>query len=353
MIARSSGMIAGSTMHRVVVDGPTAAASYVGGVVDYAVARGVPRPWLLGSAGLRAQDFDDPYHRLPIETMITVMRRSAEALGAPDFPLQFGRDVDCSQLSMSSAMGQSARTTGEALLLVARYAPLGLHFPAMGEQPRYHTEPDDRGTLVVDARPADAWPEITAAAFARMTRGIRRVGGEQALRAVQLREQAPAHAAAYAAVFGVPTTFNAACDAMIVDPAFLDRPLTPSPRLVTSALSHFADDQLGRLARTRSVRGRVEEVLRELLPTGEARIDRVARELAMSRQTLYRRLRSEGTTFEAVLDAIRHARAIELLARDTMTVSDVATLVGFSEAAAFSRAFKRWTGKAPAMARRA
>jgi AraC-like DNA-binding protein len=249
-------------------------------------------------------------------------------------------------------MGQSARTTGEALLLVGRYAPLGLHFPAMGEQPRYHTQPDPRGTLVVDARPADDWPEIAAAAFARMTRGIRRVGGEHALRAVQLRHAAPAHAAAYAAVFGVPTTFDAACDAMVVDPAFLELPLTPSPRLVTSALSHFADDQLESLARMQTVRGRVEDVLRDLLPTGDVRIDRVARVLAMSRQTLYRRLRDEGTTFEVVLDAVRRARAIELLSHDK-TVSEVAALVGYSEAAAFSRAFKRWTGKAPAMARRA
>jgi AraC-like DNA-binding protein len=67
----------------------------------------------------------------------------------------------------------------------------------------------------------------------------------------------------------------------------------------------------------------------------------------MSRQTLYRRLKEEGCTFEQVLDDLRHRLALDYLTARKASVNETAYLVGFSDPAAFSRAFKRWTGKSP------
>jgi AraC-like DNA-binding protein len=67
----------------------------------------------------------------------------------------------------------------------------------------------------------------------------------------------------------------------------------------------------------------------------------------MSRQTLYRRLKAEGVTFEEVLEAKRRQLAIRYLALDRSSVKAAAYKLGFSEPAAFSRAFKRWTGTSP------
>lgn len=91
----------------------------------------------------------------------------------------------------------------------------------------------------------------------------------------------------------------------------------------------------------------VERCLEPLLATGEASIDRVARKLGVSRQTLYRRLKAEGVTFEALLDALRHRTALKLLRDDHLSVKQASWRLGFSEPAAFSRAFKRWTGASP------
>ena len=55
----------------------------------------------------------------------------------------------------------------------------------------------------------------------------------------------------------------------------------------------------------------------------------------------------ERVTFEVVLDELRHKMALSFLADKKVSVNETAYLVGFSEPAAFSRAFKRWTGKAP------
>ncbi|MEO1273598.1 MAG: helix-turn-helix transcriptional regulator, partial [Myxococcota bacterium] len=74
----------------------------------------------------------------------------------------------------------------------------------------------------------------------------------------------------------------------------------------------------------------------------------VAQRLGMSRRTLYRRLRDEGTTFQHLLDDLRAGMAQSLLKNRHTDLTEVAFILGFSEPRAFSRAFKRWTGTTPA-----
>jgi len=97
----------------------------------------------------------------------------------------------------------------------------------------------------------------------------------------------------------------------------------------------------------RCFRKDVEAAIEPMLGVGEVSIERVARSLGMSRQTLYRRLREEGVTFEAVLEAKRRQLAIRYLGFDRLSVKTVAYKLGFSDPAAFSRAIKRWTGISP------
>ena len=97
-------------------------------------------------------------------------------------------------------------------------------------------------------------------------------------------------------------------------------------------------------------RAEVERRIEPLLADGPVRVDAVARALGLSRQTLYRRLKAEGTTFEALVERVRRRLALELL-RGGASVKEAAYRLGFSDPAAFSRAFKRWTGQSPRDAR--
>ena len=90
--------------------------------------------------------------------------------------------------------------------------------------------------------------------------------------------------------------------------------------------------------------------LEPLLASGDIGIDSVARALGLSRQTLYRRLKAEGTTFEQVLDGLRRRLALRFI-EEGMAVKEAAWRLGFSDPAAFSRAFKRWTGRSPGATR--
>ena len=67
----------------------------------------------------------------------------------------------------------------------------------------------------------------------------------------------------------------------------------------------------------------------------------------MSGRTLQRHLAAEGTSFQALFDTVRRELAVRHLADPNATVAKVAWLVGFSEAGAFHRAFRRWAGQSP------
>jgi AraC-like DNA-binding protein len=73
----------------------------------------------------------------------------------------------------------------------------------------------------------------------------------------------------------------------------------------------------------------------------------LATRINLSERTLRRRLGKLDTSFRTVSDAARYAKAKELLARPGTTIAEVAQAVGYSDARAFRRAFKRWSGELP------
>ncbi len=98
---------------------------------------------------------------------------------------------------------------------------------------------------------------------------------------------------------------------------------------------------------------RVRAALLEALPTGEPTLAHVCARLQMSRSTLLRRLRAEGTTFQALLDDTRAALALRYLRGSDLTNQQIAHLTGYRDPTAFQRAFKKWTGETPKSARAA
>ena len=68
----------------------------------------------------------------------------------------------------------------------------------------------------------------------------------------------------------------------------------------------------------------------------------------MSSRTLRRRLKDAGTSYQEILDDVRAELARRYLAREKRAVDEVSFLLGFSDPSAFTKAFRRWTGRSPA-----
>jgi AraC-like DNA-binding protein len=131
-------------------------------------------------------------------------------------------------------------------------------------------------------------------------------------------------------------------------------PLTRRDPALRGVLERHANVVLARSPADATVASRVRAVLAsDVVGESDTRINAVARRLAMSQRTLQRRLAAEGVAFEQLLDDWRKDAAGAHLANPTVGVCDVAYLLGYSEPAAFHRAFKRWYGTTPLTFRRA
>ena len=100
-----------------------------------------------------------------------------------------------------------------------------------------------------------------------------------------------------------------------------------------------------------NLRASVENEAYKLLPHGRAQRHNVAKNLAMSPRTLARRLASEGTTFEEVVDELRRSLALQYIKTPSVSLSQVAWLLGYEGSTSFSHAFARWTGRSPSVVR--
>lgn len=155
-------------------------------------------------------------------------------------------------------------------------------------------------------------------------------------------------------MFRCPCVFDAVSTSLVFDRSFLQNPIIRD----RGELKHFLstapvgfmmtpDDETSFARRVRTIL--VARMTKEIEFLSFAQI---AQQLAMTEQTLRRRLRTEATSFRALKEAIRRDIAIQKLIEKRMTVAEIGFLLGFSEPRAFTRAFHQWTGRSPVSFRR-
>jgi AraC-like DNA-binding protein len=324
----------------------TVSAGLARGLMELAVSKGASPVELAARSGIALEDLEDVDRRIAFAKYVALMRAGQELANDPALALHYGESNDMSRISVVGLIAYACETMLEAMVQVNRFGRLVVEFD--GPQDRFSVTHRDGGLWAVDNRgnPND-FPELTESTFARMITGPRRFGVTQLARAVHVTHPAPAYSAEYERIYGAPVTFDAGWNAVQLDEKWMSHKIAVEPRYVFGILSEHAQALLSDLGNAKTARGRVESLLMPVLHKGEAGMDMIAGKMGLSRQTLFRQLKAEGTSFEKVLDGLRHRLALQYLGGKNASVNETAYLVGFSEPAAFSRAFKRWTGVSP------
>jgi AraC-like DNA-binding protein len=189
-------------------------------------------------------------------------------------------------------------------------------------------------------------------ALAGLARNMRQfVEGDLFLEHISFRHACRGDPDRYAAHFGCPVHFEAGLDAIAFRPAMLDLPNRLGDAAVSDFLTAHLETEIGSLNDDPSLRAALLRRLTPALSNGVPQAAEIARDMAMSERTLYRRLAEEGLTFRDVLTEAQSSLAQELLRDSDSSIAEIAFLTGFSEQSTFSRAFKRWVGLAPAQFR--
>lgn len=327
--------------------GPTVAAGTVRAWVDLAAARGVGRSALLERSQLDLRALEDQDQRIPLAKLVTLIRAAKQLCGDPALALHFGETIDCADYSIASMISYACETVADALAQRNRYGRLMADVECDGPD-RYLLERTQGSVWLIDTRKnPNEIPELTEAFFARVAWASQQQGATPFLQAAHFTHAEPPYRAEYDRIFQVPLVFGSHRNALLMDAAWLQQRIALEPSYVFGILSAHAEALLKSLDASKTFRGRVESLLMPILHTGDASIEAIAGKLGLSRQTLFRRLKAEGVTFERVLDELRHTLALHYLRGQKVSVNETAYLVGFSDPAAFSRAFKRWTGSRP------
>ncbi len=336
---------------------PTVAAGYPKALLDFAVSKGADRHLLIEQSHIHPNDLKDQDNRIPLAKYMALLRAGIELCNEPALALLFGEAIRIEEISIVGLIGVAWDNAESGRQQMNRYAPLTLDA--------------DEG-LTADAiefvrENGDVWlkftsdlykanPLLTESGFARNVCGARALAASMPNganlsfpKAIRFTHAEPSYRAEYDRIFGVPLFFDSHMNALLTDEAILNMKLPRTNPYLSDVLSARAEELLKSLEMSKTMRGRVENLLIPILHTGQASMDVIAVNLGLSRQTLFRKLKAEGITFEKVLHELRYKLALHYLNEKKVPVNQTAYLVGFSEPAAFSRAFKRWTGSSPRM----
>jgi AraC-like DNA-binding protein len=264
------------------------------------------------------------------------------------FGLKAGQALRPERLGLTGLLVMTSPTLLSALQRKARYSPL-----AWGD--RYRVVVSDQGVDVVidcavEHRPyGPAKVDMEVSSLVTMARLF--TGHVVVPRWVSLRQAAPAHESLYQELLGCPVRFGASDNRLALRTSDADLPFLSAQPEAGQALEIGAQALL-RQRMPEALSARVRDLIERLLADGEPSLERVAAKLCMSPRTVQRRLALEGAHFRAIVESARRDLAEQALALGDATPEELAWRLGFSEAASFYRAFKRWTGQTPGQARR-
>lgn len=164
---------------------------------------------------------------------------------------------------------------------------------------------------------------------------------------VELTYPKPNYHEEIARVFPYPLHFESKQNALVMETDFLAKPVIQTPQSLRKHLKNSPLNWISSQTYSPQFTRKALDFLGAVERIGEARIDDLAEALHTTSRTLRRRLTEEQTSFQELKDRVRRDKAIHLLSLQGKLVSEVSDLLGFSDTAAFSRAFKTWTGVSP------
>jgi len=295
--------------------------------------------------GITIAELDDQDHRIELTKYHKLWELAIKETGNPALGLELGKQVNPGNIGVVGHIVINSDTVGEGLKQYVRL------FQAVNDSIRaelIHDSNNDIATVNFHCENTDLYcasdMERTLALILFRIRAF--VDPTIKLTQICFQHQQPAHIDAYQEIFNCPPLFGQShCSVSFETKVLEQKPPERNP-YVHTALVKQAENLVNKLFR-RALSTKTKVIIGQQLKTGELDADAIANQLHMSRNTLYRKLKHEGYSLQELIEIVRKEKAIQLLEDNNCSLSEIAFMLGFSELSAFSRAFKRWTGKSP------
>jgi AraC-like DNA-binding protein len=326
---------------------PTFSGAYALQLIELVRRWNVTPQALLESSGVSERELEDPRFRMPSELMSALTERARLLTGEPGIGFYLGLQKRLSMYGHLGFAAMNAGTVREWIGLMKKYmatASTALSFDLDVK--------DKRATMRIHEH-ADLGSAHDIAIFSLLV-GTRQVlttalGRNPGRVLFDIPIEKPAYFERFAHL--LPDARFGHDELRIhFDARALDFPLVSPDRSALRLAQEACERQLADLgleSHTLSVRVQKLALTSERMRT----VEEVARALHLSTRTLKRKLALEQTTFSELAERERHERAVQLLHMPNLALEDIATRLHYANAASFARAFRRWTGEAPAQYR--
>ena len=326
--------------------GVPAGMTYVGGAREiYSVLGelGADAEQVVGEAGIDPRLLESPDNLVSVRALGALAQLCATRAVCPHFGLLAGQRATLASLGLVGALMESSATLGEALRALERH----LRVQNRGVVPQL--EVDGRiavFTYSLYDLAGEGACHMLEGGLAATFQAIRQLcGAELALTEVLIPRRMPENAEPYRLLFRGALRFDQERAAFVFPAFWLEHSLPTADPILCGALEKTVV-QIEEAA-PEDLTDELRRLLRIELMKTRCSAAGIARLLSIHRRTANRHLKAEGTSFKTVADEIRYMVARQLLADTDLQLVQISAALDFSEPAAFTRAFRRWSGVAP------
>ena len=299
---------------------------------------------VLAAGGFDVRMFDDPDNMISYRERGRMLAHCVATTGCQHLGLLVGQQISLRSLGLTGLLVKYSPDVGTALRNLSRY----LHHHVRGAVASLTVDGETAmfGYLTVQTN-AQANDQIGDGAVAAIFNIVRDLCGPRWEPShILLAHGRPQDVTPFRQYFQAPLVFNSVWNAVVFSSEWLNRQLPQAD----SEILYILQRQIEKLE-TRygeDLPGKVRRLLRAAILTGHANSNQVATLFSISPRTFRRHLARFGTSFEQLLDEVQFEIARQMLNDTRMTITEIAVALDYSDASAFTRAFRRWSGFTPA-----
>lgn len=325
---------------------PTVSSAYVRAIYNAANTVGIDPLRLQAVLGDDLTNLEIGTRRYPAEVLFELFELAATHLNSPAIGVAFGSQIRAERRLDVIYATSFCQTLREAIELNIAYQPL---IQTIGK-----TSLEIKGDLgrcvwstSTPQRPGlNIFKEAVFTSYASV--GSWLVWADALpIKQVMFSHDAPANTEPYIKAFGPNVVFSAAEDALIFELATLEMPIPSCNAEILARLKTNLNKKLQAVDEPQDIIADTAAVITAQLNSGAPSINLVCEKMGMKERTLRRKLREKDTGFSELLAQVRREAATIYMMDKNMSLAEIAQAVGFNDQSAFSRAFKKWSGKTP------
>lgn len=298
---------------------------------------------MLRRAKLPSDILEQPESLFAYSRLAILLENCAQKADHPLFALEYGVFQGAAVFGRLLYLLKNAETVGESLNGLIEY----FHFHSNGGRLAATVE----GKMVIinyepilpEGTPSRQVAELAVGIGKALLKML--LGSQWSPFGVHFRHGPGSSPKGYSRILGLPPQFNSTINGWVFDARLLELPLSDSdPKLHSLMREHL--EKMDELS-PRELPDYVQHLMKTFLPNGRVTIDQLADYMMLSARSLQRYLNDEGTSFQTLLDTTRQSMAERYLLESSISLTQLAGILGYSDLAAFSRAFQRWYGVSP------